>query len=732
MKFEKHNGLNKQGSVQADDEIDLRELFNHLWQGRWLILVTVFVCALISLIYAISALPVYQANNLLQIEEKQSGISDLVGMPEYFMEESDSSTEIELIKSRRIIGKTVDQMSLDIKVSPSKPPFAAGIAYSGVSNFITDFAFYLKPSAVKHGEVLEVSILEVPGSYLDTRLTLRAAGKDSYELFYENELLLEGHVGETVETGGFSIHIKSLSAHPGAEFFVVKQNRLRAVNELQEEITVIEKGDKSGILEMRLKGTDSDLLPKVLDQVAQNYVLENVNRSSAEASKSLKFLRNQLPEIRAGLEENEEKLNQYQVSAESVNILAETQVLLEQSVELESKISELKLKKSEVERKFQPSHPVYKSVNSQISELTNKKVELRNRILGLPDTQQELLRLKRNVEVGTAIYTQMLNSIQELNIVRAGTVGNVRVVDTAATALEPIKPKKALILALGMLLGGIIGVLIALVRTFLSKGLNSPEEIENMGKPVYAVVPFSKFQDGMKVNVLRGTKKKVTFSDGLLAIENPADNAIESLRGLRTSIYFAMVESDSNAIMITSPGPGAGKSFNSSNLAILMAQAGKKVVLIDADLRKGYLHRLFKLKTKQGISDFLRGQIGKESLINNTEVDALKVIPRGAVPPNPSELLMSTKFEHLLSELKQQFDLVIIDTPPVLAVTDARVVSKQVGTVLMVVRHNVTHKKELEIALKTFANTQSEVKGVVFNGFTKKSAEYSYYSYEYE
>jgi tyrosine-protein kinase Etk/Wzc len=231
----------------------------------------------------------------------------------------------------------------------------------------------------------------------------------------------------------------------------------------------------------------------------------------------------------------------------------------------------------------------------------------------------------------------------------------------------------------------------------------------------------------------KARKGKTSKAKSILAMDNPADLSIEALRSLRTSLHFAMMEAKNNVIAISGPSPGVGKSFISANLAAVLAQSEKRVLIIDADMRKGYLQTQFGMKVDNGLSDFLSGVKTLEDVTKQSQVEGLDVITRGQVPPNPSELLMHENFSKLVEEVSAKYDLVIIDTPPILAVTDPAVVSAHAGSTLLVTRFGQNHIKELELTRNRFEQNGIDVKGVVFNGVVKKASNaYGYYNYEYK
>ena len=247
---------------------------------------------------------------------------------------------------------------------------------------------------------------------------------------------------------------------------------------------------------------------------------------------------------------------------------------------------------------------------------------------------------------------------------------------------------------------------------------------------MYASIPFSKDQEMLE------RKGKTLQGSQLLAATNPADLSIEALRSLRTSLHFAMMEAKNNILMISGPSPGVGKSFVSANLAAIIAQAGQKVLLVDGDMRKGYLHKLVERAPEPGLSGLLVHTHTLADVINKTEVEGLHFIGRGSIPPNPSELLMHANFQALLDQLSKLYDLVIVDTPPILAVTDAALVGRLAGTSLIVTRFGLNPVKEIELTLQRFRHNGIESKGAIFNAVERKAAaygygNYGYYQYEY-
>ncbi|MBV4471273.1 tyrosine-protein kinase [Pseudomonas sp. CFBP13508] len=721
------------------DSIDLLGIFGSLIDQKWLIGALTGAFMVTGVAYAVLATPVYLANALVQVEPKKNdmlGFSDLNSM---LGGQSPSVTEIGIIKSRAVIGKTVDDLRLDIDVTPNTFPLIGGFLsrrYRGDSETSVAPPRFGLNSYAWGGERLEFNRLQLPKDLLGKKLTLIAGEQQRFQLFDENDnLLAEGVAGEAFANDGVEGQIAHLSANPGTRFQVVRNPRIVTIQGYQDALDISEQGKESGIIRLALASSDAAEAVKILNKIASLYVEQNVRRTSAEAAQSLAFLQSQLPQVKRDLAKASDALNAYQTHGKTVNISLETQSVLGQSVALETRISELKMQQAELDRKFTKQHPAYRALMTQIGELTQQQKSLEGKVQDLPATQQELLNLTRDVEVASQIYTQLLNKSQELDIVRAGAVGNVRLIDTADVDLtNPIKPKKPLIVLIATLLGAFVGVALVLLRKSLSRGLEGPEGIEQLGLPVYASIPYSALQeeeDNKKGRARDGVDKPAY----LLALRNPTDLSIESIRSLRTCLHFAGLDSTNNRIMISGPSPQVGKTFVSSNLAAVMALSGQRVVLIDADMRKGHLHKTLNTPISNGLSDLLVKRCTLEQAINKVEVDNLHFISRGQVPPNPSELLMHANFRELLAELSERYDLVIIDTPPLLAVTDAAIVGREAGISLIVTRFGVNPAKEIELTIRRFAQNGIELKGAVFNGVEKRAASYyggtGYYNYEY-
>ncbi|MEZ9449264.1 polysaccharide biosynthesis tyrosine autokinase [Vibrio splendidus] len=712
----------QQSHTDNSDEIDLGKLLGILLDAKWLIMLTTFAFAVFGIAFALLSTPIYKADALIQIEEKSSGgISSMVGdMGDMFSQESSATTEVEIIKSRMILGETVDKFNLTTVTSPNYAP----IVGKGFARLTGD---------INHIAVSRFTLPSYANGYAHT-IQIIDAEQGTYQLVRDDErVILQGKVGELATADDYSLFVAGFESHNDFEFSISQRSRLEAIEWLKRSLSLSEQGKQTGILKLSFEGENKQQISEILNHISQIYFLQNVKRNSAEAEKSLEFLESHLPGIKSELTGYEDVLNNYRQKNESIDLGLEAQSTLKVMVELEAQLNELTFKESEISQRFTKDHPAYKALLDKRKTLLSEKERLNKQVQKLPKTQREVLRMTRDVEVNQQIYIQLLNKVQELSIIKAGTVGNVRILDDAQAYARAVKPKKPLIVVLATLLGGMLSVAFVLVKAAFHRGVESPDQIEQIGLPVYAAVPKSDLQIEL-TNRFKSKKQQTKGTQALLAESNPADLSVEALRGLRTSLHFAMLEAKNNVLMISGPAPGIGKSFISTNFAAVAAKTGQKVLLIDADMRKGYLQQSFGVNWDNGLSDVLSSKQEFAQSVKSTPVENLEIITRGQVPPNPSELLMHPRFAELMEWASKEYDLVIVDTPPVLAVTDPSIVGAFAGTTLMVARYGQNTIKEIEVARNRFEQSGIEVKGVIFNAIEKKASSsygYGYYNYAY-
>ncbi len=724
-----------------NDEIDLSQLLALIVNGKWILLSCIVAAVFYSFLYIIVTKPVFLANALIQVEEKQSGLGSFGDLESLMGGESSSATEIEVIKSRFVLGNVVDKQYLQINIEPHYFPIIGEFLawrYVGEVEGQLNAPYFGLNQFNTGGEYIKISGLYVSEDLASKELLLQKVGANKFELFSPSgNLLVHGEVGIVAKSddGKTVILVSELNANPGAKFDISISRRIDAINYLRERLIVSEKGRKTGVIFLALEGTDKRKIKDTVNEVAKTYQLQNVKRLSEEAEQSIAFLNVQVPALRVELEAAEQALNDYRSQSNSLDMALETQATLEQIVSIDAQLNELELKESEISSRYKKTHPLYSALLNQKQRLAIEKQRIEQTVENLPATQQELLRLMRNVEVGSEVYLQLLNKVEELKVLRAGTVGNVRILDEADVLTKAVKPKKALTVLLALFLGFGLGLVIVFVKHLLSAGLVNPSELqERLGIANYGVIPLSKTQIELEKN-----EKNLKIGNGakILATENEADLALEAIRGIRTSLHFAMMDAKNNIVMLTGPSPGIGKSFVSSNLAALIGTSGQRVLLIDADMRRGHIHKALGISREPGLSDILSKGLALDSSIHNEILPNVDFLSTGSIPPNPSELIMSAVFTQFLEQVKTKYDIVLLDTPPTLAVTDAILVGKQVGTTMIVVRHNVNTLREVTQAKQEMEQLGVSVKGYIYNFMEYETGGYGsynnrYYNYRYD
>ncbi len=725
------------GSPAAETEVNLRDVLGIVVEGRWIILIALVFAIAIGSAYAVLATPVYRADAIVQVEQKGKSVNEALGdIATLMTNETPIPAELEILKSRMVLGKVAESLGLDIRIQPKRFPIIGNaIARERMNAKKPADAPLGLDSYAWGGEQLAVGTVSLSRRLSNQPLLLIAGEGGSYSLFApDGDLLLEGVAGviatkDHERFGQIEIFVRELVARPKTEFTLVKLAPQVAVGSVARNLQVVEQGKQSGIIKVIYESANPRLAVEVANGIVDAYQRQNVERLSAEAEQTLEFLREQLPEIKKKVETAEAALNEFRLQQGSADLSKETDLVLQQSVALETERLVVVQKREEAIRRFTPNHPVVQALDAQLRQIGGRQGSISGQIKNLPETQQQLLTLTRDVEVNNALYTSLLNSFQELQIAKAGTVGNVRVIDHAVPPLGPFKPQKSVIMGLSLLVGLLLGLAAVVVRQALRHGVQDPGMVERqLGLPTYATIPYSDEQR----RIMRLIKSGDRSSSGnpLLAVSDPSSLAIEALRSLRTSLHFALLESSNNIVMLTGPSPGLGKSFLSINLGAVLAMSGKRVVVVDADLRRGHLHDYLRGDRTPGVSDFVVGDVELSGIVRSTGVENLSFISTGTIPPNPAELVLHERFASLLKSLSEQFDHVLVDTPPILAVTDAAVIGSMAGTTLLVLKAGEHPMRLIDESVRRLRQAGAQVRGTLFNQMSAGGG-YGYGGYGY-
>ncbi|MBJ9967214.1 polysaccharide biosynthesis tyrosine autokinase [Burkholderia seminalis] len=718
-----------QPAAEDGSETDFVAVLDILLESRWLIATITCVLLAAGLAYAVLGKPVFEANIMVQVEDSPdtSAAKSLLGdVSALFDVKSSAAAEQQILASRLVVERAVDKLNLFIDAEPKRFPLigdwiarhADGLSDPGLAGF-GGYAW--------GREHIDVPRFDVPRKNEGDAFSLTNLGGKRYRLEGGDfDAPVEGTVG-TLEhfsspRGPVTLLVASIAAKPGAAFVLVRNSRLKTIEDIRDRLNVQERVKQSDVVVASLQDTDPKWVSDTMNEIGRQYVRQNIERKSAEAAQSLEFLRGQLPQLKQQLTDSEARLTKLRNEHGTVDLTEEAKLALAQTADAKTRLLELQQKRQELMSRFTERHPSVAVIDEQIAALNGYRNTAEQQIRRLPDLQQDTVRLMLDVRVNTDLYTALLNNMQQLQLVQAGKTGNVRLVDTAAVPEVAVRPKKALVALASLLLGLLAGCGTAITRSMLFHGISDHNEIERrLGLAVYATVPISDHQRDLAEEAARKRGHK-----SILSIDFPNEPAVECLRSLRTALQFAMLEAKNNIVLIAGPAPGVGKTFLSANLAVVMASAGKRVLLIDGDIRKGRLHDYLGFPRGRGFTELIAGSARVEDVIHREAVDGLDFISTGTMPKNPAELLLNRNLAALMDDLSSRYDIVVIDSAPVLAVPDTGILGAVAGTALLVTMAGKTKLGEIGESAKRFAQNGVRLSGVIFNGVNPRLGQYGY------
>ena len=709
----------------------VRRYWGMLYGGRRLILCTALAGAFIGAVYALCAAPVYRTDILFQVEQSptDSKSTSPTGDPSSVFDlKTDASTEIEVLKSRAVLDRAIDSTNLAVDARPHYLPLIGWRfvnAADGVSSPL--------PGGYVYGaERIDVPTFDVPKRLLGKRFALTVGDDGAYTLqrtgwFGRTGPAWQGRIGQPlhVETaqGPLDIFVRGVAGKPGARFDLTRYSDEEATAWLQKNALISERGKQSNMVGVTLDGTDPVHDSRVLNAIGDAYLAQNTQRKSEAADKLIRFMDAQLPQLKAQLEKAESRFNAFRASHGTVNTSDEALALRQQSVDIETRVQTLQQRREELLTRFMPKHPAVVAVDAQLSDAQRSLDTTRKQIQQLPAVEQGVLQLQRDVAVDTALYTNLLNTRQQMILARASKTGTVRIVDTAKVAEQPIGPHRGVAVIALLLVGLLAGAAIVVVRQRIVGTIGDAEEIEwTTGLPVFATVPHSPVAAQAELRPKAGRR-------GARAPVPPVavqDAALESLRNFRAALQLSMPDASNPVVLISGPTTGVGKSFVAANIASLVGAAKRRVLLIDADLRKGSLHERFRYSRAPGLSDVVAGTHSLDEAIKRGVVPGLDFIAMGSVVPDPGELLLQPALAELIEQLASRYDMVVIDGPPLLPVADALVLGRLAGTVFLVARSGVTTIAELDESARRLEHAHIDVRGVVLNDYKGAPGRYDY------
>ncbi len=749
---------------------------------RWkVVALALFLIFTIVAVYTFTRKPVYEATTTIQVKDDKQKAGNLGDIN--LTASNPVSAELELITSRSIAEKVVERLHLNWQVSEKS---------SNVSFKIGEFASTAQTPVYK----------------------IKLTGKDSFTVLDKSGTLMgQGKAGLLLKTKDLTLLISDLKGQPGDSFLLSFVPLNTAVVALRQGIKASEVGRTTGIIRVSYTNTNPVLARDVVNALAEESIQRSVEVKSAEAKRTVSFIREQIKEMKENLESSENKLQSYksekgllQLDNEAGTLISgisemekrKTDLSLQrQQVDFEAnamrnaikrgvvyapgntgsdssgmaisalsaKLSELQVQKSVLLNQYTPDAQTVKSVDHQINAVQKKilailetnRVNLArqeqgiagqmsvydHKIKKLPAVEQDLAKLTRVSKVNSDIYTFLLQKHEEARIAMESTISNMNIVDAAIIPEWPIKPDIKKNLLLGLLAGVALGIALAFLLEYLDDTIKDADQAKRaLGLCMLATIPtFARNQERKSVSyagiIPRITGREPDFDESipdqkmLIAREEPKSMVSEAFRSLRTSLHFSAINKDKKTIVFTSTFPREGKSTVSANTAVVMAQTGAKVLMVDCDLRRSSQHHHFGLDKVPGLSEVLTRDVTFEQAINQTAIPGLDLLCAGTTPPNPSELLGSEEMRQLLMSQRDNYDYIVIDAPPVLAVTDAPVLTLVSDIVVLVMEAGRVPIKAAQHMREILARLNAPIAGLVLNDKTGEGERFSYYGKNY-
>jgi tyrosine-protein kinase Etk/Wzc len=756
-------------SNEASGGTSPKELVRILMDNIWTVILITAAVTIAASLYCAMATRIYSADAVLQVDQSNSsqlpsGAQTTADTQQQQQQQLTmtqiAETEMQIIRSRAVLMPIIEQYKLAIEIKPRVVPVLGQIAERFATPGSLAESWLGLDSYAWGGEQADIAVLNVPVALENRPLDLSVLEDGGYQLVDPNgNVVVEGTVGRLASGNGVTIRIDRLLARPGMRFTVTRYNDAKAMERLSHDLRVTQQGTDTGLLKISYESADPMRATSIANGIAQSYMASHIAYRQDEANRMLSFVNSEIPRLRSEMKVAEDRLAQHQTAADSLQPTSESQVYLQGMMEYDRQISALKIQRTQLLERFMPASPEVKTMDQQLAELTGAKRMFEGRFASMPAAQRKSADLERDAKVAEGIYVAMVQKANALSVTRAGTIGNAHILDAAVRPAEAIKPKSTFIIPISGALGLVCGVLfVAVPRRFSSK-IEDPVLVERRFRlSGMGIVPFSAEQaklsralqsvppatrggevfDDVRLPELPDGRAEV--SDGfvspvcdlrstLLAVRCPLDVSVEALRCVRTAVMSELADSHRKVLLVTSPTPSTGKSFVAANLAVLLAETGSRVLLIDGDLRRGNLAARFGLPRAGGLSELLAGRIDARTAAQPVIGNRLWLITSGTYPANPSEWLSTPLMQELLDEFGTRFDFVVLDSPPVLAVNDASMAARSADATMLVLRANVQTEREIEETLARLERAGAHVIGSVFNAVAIKRSDKRLYQY---
>ena len=738
-------GMPMQGYATVPATSDAKEYLRLLLRHKFGLMVTLLLGLGLAWLYLISTERTFEAYALVEVDERGNLAENENSVQQIDWNAPTIREEANLITSRRVLTPVVDEFDLRLSAEPKRLPVLGDITQQVplLAEFASGLGF---ASHYAWGdESIELTQLEVPRRWEDTELLLTALDDASYSLELEGDLIIDrAAVGAPVQVplttdDTLLINVSELQASAGVQFSLLQSSLQSTITVLRNDLTADTTDEKSRMITLRMRGQEPALIANLTNAILQEYKSVKLGSQNQSTDERLAFFESQLPTVEAELRDAEVALANFRRNSGSVR---DTQVDLKlgQLDTLETQLLEKEVERDDLLKRYTVAHPTPKRLQKEIDVLNNKIGQIRSTIVAAPDTEREMSVLQDELDTKRDLFIEMSETLQKLRLANVGNIGSVQIIDDALAPREPVSPNKLLAIVGGMLTTLFLYTLYLTLRSALSTVISDQESLERAsGLPVYMNIPKSSAQRRLgsprTIDPKRllpgpnGEPSSKAIAGNVLALSKPEDYSIENLRGLRSMLEDVMQGANNNVLMFTSPLPGMGKSFLSLNLAVLVAQTGKRVLLIDSDYQRGQLHKSLGLDAGPGLPEVVRGKSELKQTVKATPVQNLYCIPRGYSGTGAGVDMPSDKeFGAFLNVVAPRFDIAIIDTPPVLSVSTAAALGKHAGSTIMVVKEGEVKEPQLNEALKRLTFSGVRVSGCIMNGASAPTPKhYTYY-----
>ncbi len=771
-------------------ELSLKDYLYIMRRGIWIILFSVLIILLAAIYYTFSENPVYQASTTILIDkpERMDALFGIGGGSEMTV----IANVTQLIQSRRLAAEVVKKLwnspyRNNLEVFGTKKYLHRGQRLRQLFKEVTTLGQYehMDDAPKKYAESYADHIGIKFSEFILNSIEIKSKRQTDLVVitcsssFPEEASLIANTVIEVFKQ--LDQEWQSEESLNMKEFLITQldvkeselrdaENILRKYQEVQQVYSL--EGNAVNILakyiETKSKFFENSADLNIKDQEKQ-YILTRLSKEEKSLVEQLKnsinirlyTLRTELGSIEAELVRNEgihgkeHELVQalrIKISQLKGKLDTETEQLLSQGL---SVVDPIQYRQELISQLV--------NLEAEVAILTSRSIEYdklvsfyEQELNQLPKKQLEYARLERDRSVLAEIYGFMRTKLEETRISVASEAGTVRIIDRAITPKRPVSPDHKRNILLGVILGMGLGVGLVFLRDYLDNTIRSVDYLERIGLTLLGVIPE------VGQDYIRKKRKKITKNHSaepkeanrndsinggidqknftrptskslqrrMVTREDPKSPVSEAYRMLRTNILYSKADRDIKTILVSSPGPGEGKSTTVTNLAITFANLGKKTLLLDVDLRRPVVHRMFEIHRDPGMTHYLSGHTDDfASLIHKTEIENLYIVPSGISPPNPSELLGSVRMRDLIENLKKEWDIILFDSPPIAAVTDATTVAQILDSMVIVVKAGFTPKESLFRALSALVKIQTPLTGIVLNSVSKTNV-YDYYFYQ--